>query len=42
MTGVKYIHHQKTAIIVIVFGTSRIFTISRIFTHFLCGHNVRK
>ena len=33
---------KKTANIVSIFGTSRIFTISHMFTHFFCGHNVRK
>ena len=33
---------KKTANIVSIIGTSHIFTITYIFTHFFCGHNVRK
>ena len=33
---------KKTTKIVSIIGTSHIFTISYIFTHFFCRHNVRK
>ena len=33
---------KKPLLIVSIFGTSHIFTIFHIFTHFFCGHNVRK
>ena len=33
---------EKTNIIVSMFYTSRIFTISHLFTRFFCGHIVRK
>ena len=38
----NYKKYQKTDTIASIIGTSHIFTISHIFTHFFCGHNVRK